>query len=109
VLRVYITVLLLPDGCAVDLLLDKCMGQIVLLTQYCSADQIEKNEKGGACSTYGGGYRCIQDFGGKTLKERDNLKDPGLDGKIILRWIFRKWNVWTGSSWLRIETGGEHL
>ena len=30
---------------------------------------------------------------------------------IILKWIFRKWNVgvWTGSSWLRIETGGRHL
>jgi hypothetical protein len=28
--------------------------------------------------------------------------------RIILRWIFRKWDVgvWTGSSWLRIETGG---
>jgi len=29
-------------------------------------------------------------------------------GRIILRWIFRKWDVgvWTGSSWLRIGTGG---
>ena len=36
---------------------------------------------------------------------------PGVDGRVILRWIFRKWNVgvWTGSSWLRIETGGGHL
>jgi hypothetical protein len=27
------------------------------------------------------------------------------------RWIFRKWDVgvWTGSSWLRIGTGGGHL
>jgi hypothetical protein len=26
-------------------------------------------------------------------------------------WIFRKWDVgvWTGLSWLRIETGGRHL
>jgi len=24
--------------------------------------------------------------------ERDHLEDSGLDGKIILRWIFRKWN-----------------
>jgi hypothetical protein len=41
----------------------------------------------------------------------DHLEDPGLDGRIILRWIFRKWDVgiWTGSSWLRIGTGGGHL
>jgi len=32
-------------------------------------------------------------------------------GRIILRWIFRKWDVlvWTASSWLRIGTGGGHL
>jgi hypothetical protein len=38
----------------------------VLLTQYCSGDQIEKNEVGVACSTYGGDQRCIQGFGGQT-------------------------------------------
>ena len=28
--------------------------------------------------------------------------------KMILRWIFREWDVgiWTGSNWLRIGTGG---
>jgi hypothetical protein len=45
------------------------------------------------------------------LRERDHLVDPGEDGRIILKWIFRKWGVgvWTGSSWLRIGTGGGHL
>jgi len=28
--------------------------------------KIDKNEMGGACSTYGGGERRIQDFGGET-------------------------------------------
>ena len=27
------------------------------------------------------------------LRERDHLGDPGVDGMIVLRWIFRKWNV----------------
>jgi hypothetical protein len=31
-----------------------------------SGDKIEKNEKGGACSTYGEGERHIQGFGGET-------------------------------------------
>ena len=47
----------------------------------------------------------------KILRQRDHLGDPGLDESIIVRWIFRKWDVgvWTGSSWLRIGLGGGHL
>ena len=39
------------------------------------------------------------------LKERDHLENPGIEGRIILRWILRKWVVgsWIGSNWLRIE------
>ena len=47
------------------------------------------------------------------LRERDHLGDPGVDGSVILIWIFRKWNlgvgVCTGWSLFRIETGGGHL
>jgi len=45
------------------------------------------------------------------VKVRDHLEDRGVDGRIILRWIFRKWDVraWTKLSWLKIGTGGGHL
>ena len=47
---------------------------------------------GGACGTYGGGeaYTC---YWWGNLRERDHFGDPGVDGRIILRWIFRKWDV----------------
>ena len=32
------------------------------------------------------------------LKERDHLEDPDIDGRIILRWIFRKWDG--GMDWI---------
>jgi len=49
-------------------------------------------------------------FVGKPQEKR-NLEDPGEDGRIILSWNLRKWDVgiWTRSSWLRIRTGGGHL
>jgi hypothetical protein len=38
------------------------------------------------------------------LRERDQLEDPGVDGSVILRGIFKKWyvEVWTGSSCLTL-------
>jgi hypothetical protein len=45
------------------------------------------------------------------VRERDQLEDPGVNGGIILRWIFRKWDMgaWTGLMWFRIGTGGGDL
>jgi len=44
----------------------------------------------------------------RVLVVEDHLGDPGVDGRIILRCIFRKWDVevLSGSSWLRIGTAG---
>jgi len=64
----------------------------------------------GHVARMGEGEACTGFWWGN-LRERDQLEAPGLDGKIILRWIFRKWDVgiWTGLSWLRIGTVGRHL
>jgi hypothetical protein len=37
------------------------------------------------------------------LRERAHWGETGVDGKIILRWIFRKWDVgvWALLRWLR--------
>jgi len=45
------------------------------------------------------------------LEGKRPLGRLGLEGKIILRWIFRKWDLgtWTGLRWLRIGRGGGHF
>jgi len=54
--------------------------------------------------------RCVQDFVGETWRI-DHFEHPAVGGKIILKWIFRQWDVgtWTTSIWLMIGTGDGHL
>ena len=74
-------------------------------------DKIENNKMDGECSAYGGRGETYTGFWWGSLRERYHLEDQGVDGRIILKWIFRKRDVgiWTRSSWLRIGTDGWHL
>jgi hypothetical protein len=43
--------------------------------------------------------------------ERESLLEYKVDGRKIIRWIFRKEyvGVWNGKTWLRIWRGGGHI
>jgi hypothetical protein len=54
---------------------------------------------------------CTECWEGGSLRERSHWRDQDVDGRIILRWIFRKVEgvVETGSSWLGRGTGGRNM
>jgi hypothetical protein len=45
---------------------------------------------GGVCSTCEQQEGCIQGFGGKP-EGSDHVKDLGVDKRIILKWILKRW------------------
>jgi len=51
---------------------------------------------GGACSAYWGRGEAYTGFWWGNVRERDHLGDPDIEGKIISRWKFRKWDVGYG-------------
>ena len=65
---------------------------------------------GVACSAYGESRGVYMILVCKS-EGKSHLENQGVDGQIILRLIYRRWDVraWTGSMWLRIGTGGGHL
>jgi hypothetical protein len=68
--------------------------------------QIRRSVMGGAFSTYVRKERCIQGLMGRP-EGIDHLENLGVDGRILLKWIFVKWDkARTGLMFLRIGTGG---
>jgi hypothetical protein len=63
------------------------------------------------CVAHSGGKRGAQGFWWGDLSERDHLEELGVDVRMILKWIIRKWDgkAWTILIWLGIETGGGHF
>jgi len=81
----------------------------VILAQYCSGDKIEKTGWAGR-STFGGRRGVCRVLVGKPERktplgrprhiQEDNIK---VNPQEV------EYGTWTGSSWLRIESGGGHL
>jgi hypothetical protein len=42
------------------------------------------------------------------MRERDHLEYAGIDGRIILRWIFRKWDV-GDMEWIELAQDRDRL
>jgi hypothetical protein len=70
----------------------------VLLTKCYSGDKMKKTQMGRTCRTCGG-EEGHTGFWWGNLRERDHLEDPGIDGMIILNWIFEKW-LGEGRHWI---------
>jgi hypothetical protein len=77
------------------------MSSLMISTTYLilSGGKIEKNEMGRACGTNGREELCTGFWWG-SLREKDHLGEPSSDGRIILRWIFTKWEGLCG--WMEL-------
>ena len=53
---------------------------------------IKSRTAGGGCSSYGGRGEVHTGFWWGNLRKRDHLEDPGVEERILLRWIFGEWD-----------------
>ena len=64
----------------------------LLIIKYYSGRQCEKNDMRGPYST-NGGRRDLCRVLVRQPEGKNHLEDPGVDGRIIVSWIFRKWSA----------------
>jgi hypothetical protein len=68
---------------------------------------MKEDAMGGVCSAHG---EMKNEYGILIGKPdgRDHSEDQGIDGIIILKWVFGEqgWRVWIGFIWFRIGAGG---
>jgi hypothetical protein len=68
------------------------------------------NEMGGACSTYGGEEKCMQNFVGKPeVKMPFGRSRSRWEGIIKMDLQEVGCGAWTGLIWIKIRTGDGHL
>jgi len=60
---------------------------------------------GEVCSTYRGRGEMYTGFWWRILRDRYNLEEPGVDGRTLLRWVFRKWDGIM--KWIDLAEGGD--
>jgi hypothetical protein len=71
-----------------------------LTTPHCENKYLLRNiYKQNLGAGWGGGRRGIHEVLWESRGERNHWGDPGVDGRIILGWIFRKWDVGYGLYW----------
>ena len=80
---------------------------------YCSPDivRLMKSRRmrwAGHVARMSGREEACTGFWCGILGERDHLVEPGVDGRIILRWIFRKWGC-EGMDWIELAQDRDRL
>ena len=92
------------DNLRIILILNKSLFSEQQLIQQVRVQQNSTYPQRAVCVRRG---ECIGSWLGNR-RERDHWGNLGVDRRIILGWISRRWDVgiWTGLSWCRIETGG---